>query len=111
LALDQSAGVVFSRTTALEVERRSRVLLPVMDPNWKILSNLRTAASGERKIDATNRPLTSANLSEICADLQLGFVISQDHIGFDALAHQDAGRWLGWELYDCRKVRTWNSLK
>jgi hypothetical protein len=110
LAVDQSAGVVFSRATALEVQRRSQVLLPLMDPNWKIWSNLRAAASGKHR-DATSRPLTSANLSQICADSRLGFVISQEHLGFDALAHENAGPWLGWELYDCRKVRTWGSVK
>ena len=40
LSVDQSAGVVFSRATALEVQRRSQVLLPLMDPNWKILTSL-----------------------------------------------------------------------
>ena len=101
LALDQSAGVVFSRTTALEVERRSAVLQPIMDPNWKIRSNLRA----RHQIEAATRPLTSNNLRQICADPQLGFVISQERLGFDALAHNEAGPWLGWQLYDCRKVR------
>jgi hypothetical protein len=111
LALDQSAGVVFSRTTALEVQRRSQILLPVMDPDWKIWSKLRAASSSKQKTDATSRPLTSANLSRICADPQLGYVISPEHLGFDALAHRNAGPWLGWELYDCRKIRTWESVK
>jgi hypothetical protein len=108
LAVDQSAGVVFSRATALEVQRRSEVLLPVMDPNWKIRSELRAAAaSGKHQIDAPSRPLTATNLSQICADTQLGFVISSRHIGFDALSHKNTGSWMGWNLYDCRKVRTW----
>jgi hypothetical protein len=111
LALDQSAGVVFSRTTALEVQRRSQVLLPVMDPDWKIWSKLRAPFSSKQKADATSRPLTSANLSRICADPRLGYVLSPERLGFDALAHRDAGPWLGWELYDCRKVRTWESDK
>jgi hypothetical protein len=106
LAVDQSAGVVFSRTTALEVQRRSQVLLPVMDPNWKIWTKLRTA-SGKHEIDAPSRPLTAASLSQICADRELGFVISEQDIGVDALAHNDTGAWAGWNLYDCRKVRAW----
>lgn len=107
LAVDQSAGVVFSRATALEVQRRSEVLLPIMDPNWKIRSKLRATASGKQQIDPPDRPLTAANLSQICADRLLGFVISLQHIGFDALTHKNSGSWMGWDLYDCRKVRTW----
>jgi len=106
LAVDQSAGVVFSRATALEVQRRSEVLLPVMDPNWKIRSKLRAAAaSGNHPIDAGSRPLTEENLSRICADALLGFVISSQQFGFDALTHEIGGSWRGWNLYDCRKVR------
>ena len=45
LALDQSAGVVFSRATALEIRRRSQVLLPLTDPTWKILSGIRRHAA------------------------------------------------------------------
>jgi len=33
LTVDQSSGVVFSRATALEVRRRSQVLLPLIDPD------------------------------------------------------------------------------
>jgi hypothetical protein len=107
LAVDQSAGVVFSRATALEVQRRSEILLPVMDPNWKIRSELRDAAgSGKHQIGALSRPLTAANLIQICADTMLGFVISSEHIGFDALTHKNSGPWMGWNLYDCRTVRT-----
>ena len=113
LAVDQSAGVVFSRATALEVQRRSQVLLPVMDPNWRIMSKLRAAAnSGKHQIDAPSRPLTAASLSQICADPLLGFVVSSQHIGFDSLTHRSStGAWQGWDLYDCRKVRTWATAK
>jgi hypothetical protein len=112
LAVDQSAGVVFSPATALEVLRRSDVLLPVMDPNWKILSRLRAgAASGSPQIDAPDRPLTAANLGQICADPQLGFVISSQHIGFDPLTHKNSGSWMDWNLYECRKVRAWSTPK
>jgi hypothetical protein len=107
LAVDQSAGVVFSRATALEVQRRSQVLLPVMDPNWKIRSQLSAAAASPTHQDTPSRLLTAENLGQICADAQLGFVISSQHIGFGALTHNNTGSWMGWELYDCRKVRTW----
>jgi len=104
-AVDQSAGVVFSRRTALEVQRRSQVLLPVMDPNWKILTNLRTSP-GKHIIDVATRPLTAATFNEICTDSQLGFVISQQDIGIDHFDHQSIGAWRGWKLYDCRQVRS-----
>jgi hypothetical protein len=108
LSVDQSAGVVFSRATALEVQRRSQVLLPVMDPNWKIRSELRAAAaSGKHQIEAPGRLLTAANLGQICADTLLGFVISSQHMAFDSLIHKTSGSWMGWSLYDCRKVRAW----
>ncbi len=46
LTVDQSSGVVFSRATALEVRRRSQVLLPLMDPDWRLLSNMTHASGG-----------------------------------------------------------------
>jgi hypothetical protein len=108
LAVDQSSGVVFSRATALEVQRRSQVLLPLMDSNWKILTSLRTgaAAAGGRKVDTVARPLTANSLMQVCADPYLGFVISPENIGFDPLRHEHAGAWKDWNLYDCRKVRS-----
>jgi hypothetical protein len=112
LAVDQSAGVVFSRTTALEIQRRSQILLPVMDPNWKIRSEIRAAvAAGRHEIDAQNRPLTATNLIQICTDPLLGFVISSQNVGFEPLTHKESGSWMGWHLYDCRKVQTWATAK
>jgi hypothetical protein len=105
LALDQSAGVVFSRPTALEVQRRSEILLPLMDPNWKILTRLRAGAADKRKLEVPTRPLTSATLKQVCTDSQFGFVISNQDVGFDPVPHQKAGPWKDWNLYDCGKVR------
>jgi hypothetical protein len=105
LTLNQSSGVVFSRTTALEVRRRSEVLLPLMDPDWKILTDLTKSDGGRKKLGAT-RPLTAKNLVAVCADPQLGFVISPEKVGFDPLRHEHAGGWKDWNLYDCRKVRS-----
>jgi hypothetical protein len=106
LALDQSAGVVYSRATALEVRRRSEVLLPLMDPDWKILTSLRATPGSGRKNEANTRPLTAKNLIQVCADPQLGFVISPEKVGFDPLRHEHAGAWKDWNLYDCRNVRS-----
>jgi hypothetical protein len=104
LALDQSAGVVFSRETALEVRRRSEVLRPVTDATWKILSGIRRRAA-KLKDNAPTRPLTAGALMEICGDPKLGFVISPENVGFDPLRHTREGPWKDWNLYDCRGVR------
>jgi hypothetical protein len=98
--------VVFSRTTALETRRRSEVLLPIMDPQWKILSNLRAKSSGGSKSDAATHPLTAKNLIQVCGDSQLGFVVSPENVGFDPVPHKHTGAWKDWNLYDCRKVRS-----
>ncbi len=105
LSLDQSAGVVFSRATALEVQRRSQVLLPLMDPDWKLLTRLRSASVSAGKPGGTRR-LTSMNLMQICADPLLGFVVSPEKVGFDATPHLAADALKDWNLYDCRKVRS-----
>jgi hypothetical protein len=105
LTLNQSSGVVFSRATALELRRRSEVLLPLMDPDWKILTSLHAKSGSRDKNKATTRPLTAENLIQVCADPQLGFVISPENAGFDPLRHEHAGSWKDWNLYDCRKVR------
>jgi hypothetical protein len=106
LAVDQSAGVVFSRATALEVQRRSQVLLPLMNPNWKILTNLHAASGGQGKNDALTRPLTSKSLIDVCTDPQLGFVVSPQDVGYHPLRHTGVGLYKNWNLYDCRKLRS-----
>jgi hypothetical protein len=106
LAMDQSSGVAFSRVTALEVRRRSEVLLPIMDPDWKIRTSLRAQAGHGRKEGPGIRPLTAEKLTQVCADPQLGFVIAPEQVGFDPLRHERAGAWKDWNLYDCRKVRS-----
>ena len=96
LSLDQSAGVVFSRATALEVQRRSQVLLPLMDFDWKLLS----------RSQSPPRPLTATSLMQVCADPRLGFVVSPEKVGFGAKPHLAADALKDWNLYDCRKVRS-----
>jgi hypothetical protein len=105
LTLNQSAGVVFSRKTALEVQRRSQVLLPLMDPDWNIWTKLHTRPNSTSK-SAPTRPLTLGNLAQVCADPQLGFVISPSLSGFESLPHEQPGAWKNWSLYDCHKVRS-----
>jgi len=105
LSVDQSSGVVFSRATALEIKRRSEVLLPLMDPSWKIRSALRASATNGSKAVPSSRPLTAANLVEVCRDPELGFVLAPQDVGFDPLRHERPDAWKGWNLYDCGRVR------
>jgi hypothetical protein len=88
------------------VRRRSEVLLSLMDPDWKILTRLRAKSDGAPLSDAAARPLTPRNLTQVCADPQLGFVVSREKVGFEPLRHEHAGAWKDWNLYDCRKVRS-----
>jgi hypothetical protein len=106
LSVDQSAGVIFSRTTAFEVARRSTLLLPLMDPDWKLLSRTRERARVKDKSHfSTLRTLTSAGLIAICKDPNLGYFIAQENVGFDPVRHSHSGLWNGWYLYDCSHVR------
>jgi hypothetical protein len=105
LSIDQSAGVVFSRATALEVERRSQVLAPLVQPTWKIRTYLAREARGEKVADEKDGPLTPPALVSMCRDAELDFVIAHEFVGFDALRHTQAGPYKDWYLYDCRHVR------
>jgi hypothetical protein len=106
LSVDQSAGVVFSRATALEVKRRSQVLLPMQDPDWRILSKRNKAVSGKSQAMSSERSLTRERLISVCSDPALGFVVAKEIVGFDPLRHTHAGDWKNWNLYDCRHVRS-----
>jgi hypothetical protein len=112
LSPGQSAGVVFSRATALEVQRRSEVLLPLTDPNWKILTQIRASTPPKSVASAALiagisgfRPLTAQALVDVCQDPQLGFVVSPDDAGFNPVIHSNPGIWKNWKLYDCNYVR------
>ena len=106
LTIDQSSGVVFSRATAVEVRRRSQVLLPLMDPDWRLLSNMAQVRSGARGNPSSVRPLTRERLSSVCGDLQLNFVIAAQNVGFGPLRHALPGGREDWYLYDCRIVNS-----
>jgi len=105
LSVDQSAGVIFSRATAFEVQRRSTLLLPLMDPDWKLLSRNQKHASAKDKSHSTLRTLTSEGLIEMCKDPNLGYLIAHENVGFDPVRHNHSGLWNGWNLYDCGHVR------
>jgi hypothetical protein len=103
LTVDQSSGVIFSRATAVEIRRRSEVLLPMEEPDWRLLS--RRATHGV-KFDAVALPLTRDRLVRICADPELNFVVAREDVGFAPIRHHHAGIWDGWNLYDCRQVNS-----
>jgi hypothetical protein len=104
LTVNQSAGVVFSPITSLEIRRRAEVLLPIEDPDWRVLTQNMQKERGE-KIANQSRPLTTERLMAVCADPQLGFVIAKESLGFNALVHTGPGEFKGWNLYDCRQLR------
>ena len=107
LSIDQSAGVVFSRRTALEIARRAEVLRPLMFPDYRVLDKRHAAKrhAASHSKGPWPRPLTIALLDHICADPALGFVVAHPDLGFDAIPHTAKDAWTGWNLYDCSRVR------
>jgi hypothetical protein len=103
LTVDQSSGVIFSRATAVEIRRRSQVLSPMEEPDWRLLS--RRATHGG-KFDAAALPLTRDRLARICTDPQLKFVVAKEDVGFEPIRHRHPGIWDGWYLYDCKRVNS-----
>ena len=105
LTVGQSAGVVFSQATALEVRRRSDVLSPLMDPGWKLLSE-KASSRPDGGTSGKNgaRVFSRNNLITICSDAKLRFVVAREYLGFDPITHTHIGNWKDWNLYDCRRV-------
>jgi hypothetical protein len=103
LSVDQSAGVVFSREVAMEVKRRSEVLLPMMPPDWRLLTGNRSSEAYANPSAAL--PLTADRLKSVCQDPQLGFVVAKESVSADRMQHEQRGDWQGWNLYDCRDFR------
>jgi hypothetical protein len=104
LTVDQSSGVVFSRATALEVRRRAQVLLPLMEPDWKLMSELQHAHSANGSAATTHRALTRDRLILLCGDPAMDFIVARENVGFQPLHHTQRGAWQNWNLYDCRRV-------
>jgi hypothetical protein len=103
LTVDQSSGVVFSRATALEVRRRSQVLLPLMKPDWEILSNM---AKHDRAAKSSISVLTREQLISLCHDPELDFVVATESVGFEPMRHTQPDQWKNWNLYDCSRVQS-----
>ena len=103
LTVDQSSGVVFSRATALEVRRRSQILLPLMEPDWEILSDM---AKHAHTANSTIPVLTKERLISLCRDPELNFVVATESVGFEPMRHMQSDRWKNWNLYDCSRVQS-----
>jgi hypothetical protein len=106
LSTDQSAGVIFSRQTALEIRRRSEIVQPLWDNVWRLRSRA-TVNSTPTVTSEPLRPLTAEILISLCRDPLLGFVVAKQHVGFDPARHTQTGSWKDWSLYDCRRVNSW----
>jgi hypothetical protein len=112
LTVNQSAGVVFSRVTALEVRRRAQVMLPVSEPDWQILSNIKRVRKNKAwgKPLISTHPLSADGLVALCTDERLNFIVAAESVGFDPARHSHEGLYRDWNLYDCRHVRTLSNL-
>jgi hypothetical protein len=106
MSVDQSSGVVFARATALEIRRRSEILLPIADPDWKIMTRINAGKQGTPPAAAPPKVLTAEALVDVCADPQLGFVIAKEELAYAHSHHDQAGTWKNWNLYDCGQIRT-----
>lgn len=104
-SVDQSSGVVFSRETAMEIRRRSEVLLPLGPPNWRLKDLIDAKAKTAEQEPPKPIPLTATALSSVCSDPQLGFVVAKENLDFEPVTHHHVGLWNNWNLYDCRIVR------
>jgi hypothetical protein len=105
ISLNQSSGVVFARATALEIRRRSEILLPIAEPDWKIMTRINSRKLGKQVANIPPERLTVESLASACADPQLGFVVAKEDVGYAPSRHDQAGPWKDWNLYDCSKIR------
>jgi hypothetical protein len=91
LSTSQSAGVVFSRETALEVQRRAAALAPLVG---------RSRFAINKHEPGRMQALTTDILGELCSDPRLGYVVSADKLDMVRRA-APKGRWSGVYLYSC----------
>lgn len=94
LSTGQTAGVMFSRETALEAKRRAAWLKPVNGHDEFAIGGESFRFVGE---------LSLASLRAICSDPELGYVVSTQDLGVTHL-NAPEGRWSKWKLYSCDRV-------
>lgn len=95
LSVAQTAGVVFSRETALEAARRAENLEPLTGHRGFGIHRIDKRKSG---------PLTLSNFKLICRDPELGYVVSSVTLELPYIASQDKRR-SNLKLYACDSVR------
>lgn len=98
LSYAQASGVVFSRDTAMTILHRAERLRPVAGPEFTLGAIFTD--------EFLPKPLTLGGLRSICADPDLGFVVSEDDVGVDAPSKEWPTRGHYIHLYDCRALRT-----
>lgn len=96
MSLSQSAGLLFSRQLAIEIDRRTRVLEPLGDQDFLIVGGARRGAS---------KPFSRDALTRICRDRELGFVVAGGQVGPTAGMHEWPRRGQFVWLYDCNVYR------
>lgn len=96
MSIAQSAGVVFSRRTALEVDRRMTFLDPLYDKDGTMFQ------SG---YDDSKRTLTREILSQICVDPVLSHVVSESQLDVPSTVLGGTSPWHNYRLYPCSGVR------
>ena len=99
LSPDQSAGVVFSRATALEVKRRSEILLPVESPNWRFLST-RSLSAGAKSTPTLPKALTPSTTDGGVPRSAAGL---RDGAGYTR--HRSAASQRSWQMARLESVR------
>lgn len=96
MSLSQSAGLLFSRQLAIEIDRRTRVLEPLGDKDVLIIGNSKTGSF---------RPFSRDALAAVCQDRQLGFVVANEEVGATAGKREWPRRAQFVWLYDCNRHR------
>lgn len=95
LSVSQTAGVVFSRETAMEAARRAAALEPLSG---------HTGFAIDREKKNNLGALTADAMRQICSDPELGYVVSAVEL---SIPHLDSppGRWGGLHLYRCDSLK------
>jgi hypothetical protein len=105
----QSAGVVFSRDMAAELDRRTRLLREALVVSGVLAKESDSAARRHHLMPGPLASLNRAGLAVICSDQQVGYVVGSKQLGPLALQPvtpdpTKPGRHL--YIYDCNEYRS-----
>lgn len=96
MSLSQSAGILFSRPLAAEIDRRVDLMHDLGDRDWLIVGG---------RAAKPPRPLSQQALEEVCRDPQLGFVVSENSLDGAVARLEWPRKGQYTHLYDCGRVR------